>query len=234
LINLSLLHYRGQIKNASNLQALTYIKRATEQQVPNAFFWLGLYYELGVGVDKDINKSIETYKKAIQLGNNASRYKLANILYKENKKHQKSKRKMDAIYLEIRDLLFTYIEAVEGDNRLKAMYMLGDLYLEEGFKEYSKKVSRYYYEMAAHLGYTKAMNRLYEIYHDEDIHSAIEWLFKASENPQDGESLYLLYLCYIKGEGHLQIDQKKAEDYLKRSAQMRYAKALGKLNLQGE
>lgn len=234
LINLSLLHYRGQIKNASNSQALIYIKRATEKEVPKAFFWLGLYYELGVGVDKDLEKSIDSYKKAIRLGNHAARYKLANILFKENKKQKRSKRKLDATYLEIRDLLFTYIDNVDEDNRLKAIYMLGDLYLEEDFKDRSKKVSRYYYEVAAHLGYSKAMNRMYEIYHDEDIHEAIDWLFKAVEQPLDGEAYYKLYLCYLKGEGPLAKDIKKADDYLKLSANMRYSKALEKLTLQGE
>ena len=234
LIHLSLLHYRGQINNASKLQAFTYIKKATEAKMPNAFFWLGLYYELGVGVEKDIEKSIQTYKKAIQLGNHASRYKLANILYKEIKKQVQSKRKLDQLFIEIRHLLWTYIEHVDEESRLKAYYMLGELYLEPRFKEKSHKISRYYFECAAHGGHSKAMVRMYDIYRNNHIHEALDWLFKAIEKPMDGESYYQLALCYQEGEGYLEKNLKLADDYFKKAAKMNYAKALEKLTLQGE
>lgn len=233
LINLSLLHYRKQIKNASPAQAFTYIQRAAEKNVSNAYFWLGLYYELGVGTEKDLDKSKAAYQKAIDLGNNASRYKLASLIYGQIKKLKLNKRKMDTLYQEVKTLLMQYIEIVEEDNRLKAMYLLGDLYLEPEFKQYSQKISRYYFESAAHLGYTKAMNRMFDIYEHEDVNEAIDWLFKATENPQDGESYYKLSICYEMGLGKLDKDITKAHQYLKKSAEMSYAKALEKITLQG-
>mgnify|MGYP005848216583 CR=1 FL=1 len=229
LINLSLLHYRKQIKNSSFLQAFTYIKRAVEKKSPKAYFWLGLYYELGIGTDKNINESIKAYKNAIQLGNNASRYKLANLYYKQIQKVKQSKRKQASIFKEIKELLFTYLDNVDSDNRLKAMYLLGDLYKEENFSENSAKISRYYYELAAENGYSKAMNRLYEIFKETDFSRALSWLEKACVNPSDGEELYLLANLYETGYKSVKKDLVKAENLLTKAAELNYSKAKEKL-----
>ncbi|MFP4478001.1 MAG: tetratricopeptide repeat protein [Candidatus Izemoplasmatales bacterium] len=233
LINLSLLHYRQQIKNPSPSQAMTYIKRAVSKDSPKAYFWLALYYELGIGTEKDLKLSMDTYKKAIQLGNNASRYKLANILYKDIKRNPLSKRKTDMVFQEINELLMTYIEAVDGDNRLKAMYLLGDLYKEDLFSKKSEKISRYYYEVAAENGYVKAMNRMYEIYLDEDFEASLAWLKKACENPYDGEELYLMALLYEKGNNYISQDLLKADQLLVQASNLNYSKATEKLTLKG-
>jgi TPR repeat protein len=234
LINLSLLHYRNQIKNANPLQALTYINRAVEMESPKAYFWKGLYHELGIGVDKNIEEAMQAYKRAIQLGNNASRYKLANLLYRDLKKHKRSKRKMDATFEEIKTLLLTYIEAVDSDNRLKAMYVLAEIYQEDLFSQASQKTSRYYFELAAENGYGKAMNRLYEIYLDEDIQTSLDWLKKACENPIDGEAYYLLADLYEKGLGQIKKDPVQAQKLLAKSAKLNYSKAIEKLTFEGE
>jgi len=233
-IHLSLLHYHKQLPHASQSQALTYIKRATEVDHPKAYFWLGLYYEMGVGTDKDIDSAISAYKKAIQLGNQASRYQLANLLYKQLKKQSLSKRKTEQGFEEIKNLLLTYIEGADEDNRLKAMYLLGDLFKEPQYSKSSDKISRYYYELAAENNYPKAMNRMYEIHHDEDINHAIQWLEKAVKQSQDGESLYLLALAYDQGEGYLSKDHQKAHQLLEQAAQMKYTKAIEKLTLKGD
>ncbi len=234
LINLSLLHYRNQIKHANPVQAFTYIERATKLNSPKAYFWVGLYYELGIGVEKDIQKSIDAYKSAVQLGNNASRYKLASILYKNLKKQSVSKRKADSTFEEIKTLLLTYIESVDSDNRLKAMYLLGELYLEPMFSKFSAKISRYYFELAAENNHTKAMNRLYQIYLDEDKDTALSWLKKACDNPQDGEELYLLSLVYEEGLHSVKKDSVKAEKLLAKSAKLNYTKAIEKITFKGE
>ncbi|MCF7923500.1 MAG: hypothetical protein K9L64_00155 [Candidatus Izimaplasma sp.] len=225
LINLSLLHYRQQIKNSSNLSAFTYIKRAVEKDNPKAYFWLGHYYELGIGTDKDIDESIKAYKKAIQLGNNASRYKLAKLLYKQIRTTKMSKRKQASGFLEVKELLFTYLENVDIDNRLKAMYLLGDLYKEPNFALASEKISRYYYELAAENGYSKAMNRLFELFKESDFSRALKWLEKSCENPSDGEELYLLGKLYEKGYKTLEKDLVKAEKLFTKSAELNYTKA---------
>ncbi|MDA3931953.1 MAG: tetratricopeptide repeat protein [Tenericutes bacterium] len=234
LINLSLLHYRQQIKNPSPSQAITYINRAVEQDSPKAYFWLALYYELGIGTDKNLQSSIDAYKKAIQLGNNASRYKLANVLYKNIKRNPLSKRKTDMVFNEVKTLLMTYIEAVDGDNRLKAMYLLGDLYKEDLFSKHSDKTSRYYYEVSAENGYVKAMNRMYEIYQDEDFEAALSWLKKACETPSDGEELYLLALLYEKGNKYINKDLVKTDKLLVQSSNLNYSKATEKLMINGK
>jgi len=234
LINLSLLHYRQQIKNPSPSQAITYIKRATLKDSPKAYFWLALYYELGIGTEKDLKLSIETYKKAVQLGNNASRYKLANILFKDIKKNPLSKRKTDMVFHEIDTLLMTYIEAVDSDNRLKAMYLLGDLYKEELFSKKSDKISRYYYEVAAENGYIKAMNRMFEVYRDEDFEAALAWLKKACENPYDGEELYIMALLYEKGNQYIDKNLLKSDQLLVQASNLNYSKATERLTLKGK
>ena len=234
LINLSLLHYRGQIKNANPLQAFTYIERAIEHDHPKAYFWKGLYHELGIGVDKDLQAAMEAYKRAIQLGNHASRYKLANLMYRDIKRNKRSKRKTDQVFDEIKTLLQTYIDAVDTDNRLKAMYTLGDLYLEEAYSQYSPKKSRYYYELAGEHGYAKAMNRLYEIYLKEDIPTALAWLKKACDQGQDGEAYYLMAMIYQDGLIGEKADPVYAQKLLAKSAKLNYSKAIEKLTFEGD
>jgi hypothetical protein len=234
LINLSLLHYRGQINHANVNQAFVYITRACEQDNAKAFFWLGLYHELGIGTEIDKEEAMNAYKRAIQLGNNAARYKLSSLMYKELKKKGLSKRKQDQAFEEIKTLLMTYIEAVDSDNRLKAIYMLGELYLEEKYSRYSPKISRYYFELASENGYAKAMNRLYDIYLDEDLETAISWLKKASETELDGEALYKLSLLYEEGQGSIPKDYAKSQKLLAKSAKLNYAKAIEKITFEGD
>lgn len=234
LVHLSLMHYRKQINHANPLQAFTYIERACKQESPKAYFWLGLYYELGIGVDQDFNQSIEAYKKAIQLGNNASRYKLAYMLYRNLKKQSISKRKTDQLFEEIKILLITYIETVDSDNRLKAMYLLADIFKDPSYSKSSAKISRYYYELAAENGYSKAMNRLYEIYIEEDIQTALAWLQKACDSGLDGEAYYKMSLIYEQGLHGMTKDHVKAEKYLAMSAKLNNKLALEKITFEGE
>lgn len=232
LINLSLLHYRGLIKHANDVQAFTYIERAVQLNHPKAYFWLGLYYENGIGITENIDQAIEAYKQAIQLGSNASRYKLALLLYQKAKSNI-TKRKKDQYFKEIKTLLMTYIEAIDGDQRLKAIYLLGIFFNDQNNPYYSPKASRYYFELGAEFNDPKAMNRLYEIYLSEDKNYAMEWLQKAIQLENDGESFYLLSIIYEEGLHGVLKDKVKAERYLKAAAQLKYTKAIEKITFKG-
>ena len=50
-------------------EALNYIKAAAELDHSGALFDLGKFYEIGKGVEKNLNKAYEYYSKAAELGN---------------------------------------------------------------------------------------------------------------------------------------------------------------------
>jgi TPR repeat protein len=66
-----------------------YIKKAADQNYPPAINKVAYYYDPGLSnyktdkVDKDVNKAIELYTKALELGNHESYVDLGRILVRE-------------------------------------------------------------------------------------------------------------------------------------------------------
>ncbi|GBC10323.1 hypothetical protein RclHR1_09520008 [Rhizophagus clarus] len=59
-------------------KAFELIKKIAEKGNPNAIDKLGYCYELGIGIDADVNKAFELYQKSADFGNSNGLYNLGN------------------------------------------------------------------------------------------------------------------------------------------------------------
>jgi uncharacterized protein len=233
LINLGLLHYRKQIKNATESLAFQFMSQASKKHNANAFYWLGIFYDKGVGCEKNLDEAKKMFEKAIELGNLGAKYKLATMLYDSLLLEKKKKKKQDQQFLYIKELLIDYINNPlhQEVNAMYSMYLLGDLYKQENFTESTPKVSRYWYELAASKNFTKAMVRVYEILKEKEPENALKWLNKACENPTDGEELFELGTLYEKGLLGIVKDEVRAKKLFNQSAKLNYHKAIEKVTM---
>jgi len=67
LINLGLLNYRKQIQGATNELAYQYMMTAVEKGNHLGHYWLGIFYEKGVGVNQDYKKRRTNTAKPLKL-----------------------------------------------------------------------------------------------------------------------------------------------------------------------
>ncbi len=233
LINLGLLHYRKQIKNSTDASAFQFMSQASKKNHANAYYWLGVFYDKGIGVEQSLDHATSAFEKAIELGNLGAKYKLATIIYDSLLLEKKKKKKQDSKYQYIKELLIDYVNSPlhQEVNALYSMYLLGDLYKQDNFSEKSPKVSRYWYELAASKDFTRAMVRMFEILQDKEPQNALKWLLKACENPADGEELYTLAKLYENGLLGLEKDDIKAKKLYNQSAKFNYQKAVEKVTM---
>ena len=231
LINLGLLNYRKQIAGSSNELAFQYMKTASEKNNMTAYYWLGIFYDKGVGVEADFRKAEAAFKKAIEANNLGAKYKYAQLLYEHITTIKLSSKRKNITYLAIRDLLIEYINSpVTSDiNTVYSMYMLGDLYGLKNFDLKSEKISRYYYELAAEKKFTKAMVRMYFILKDKEPDYAIEYLQEAIQKPHDGEALYEWANLLLEGNQYVEKNIAKAKEFYGKAASLNYAPAKEKL-----
>ncbi len=231
LINLGLLHYRNQIQGASMKMAFQYINTANEKGNQLAHYWLGIFYEKGVGVKNDIKLAISEFEKAIEIGNEGAKYKYAQLLYQNIRTKKMSNKKRNVIYLQIKNLLIEYINSKNTSeiNKTYSMYMLGDLFKLDDFSLKSDKISRYYYELAASKKHSKSMVRMFDILRDKEPKNALKYLEEACKHPIDGESFYRMGCLYLDGFLSIEKDLQKAREYLSKASQLNYLPAKEKL-----
>jgi TPR repeat protein len=230
---MGLLNYRNQITGAKPSFAFQYMQQAVSKGNNNGYYWLGIFYDKGVGVAKDFKKAEESFKKAIETNNERAKYKYAQILYDYVLNNKMSNKKKNISYLEIRDMLFEYINSpiTSEINTTYAMYMLGVLYSLDNYDLKSPKISRYYFELASENKFTKAMVRMYNILKDKEPKVAFEYLTKAVKRPADGESLYELANLYLEGTEFVEKDILKAKELFGKAAGLNYQPAKQKLTM---
>ena len=233
LINMGLLNYRNQITGAKPGLAFQYMQQAVSKGNNNGYYWLGIFYDKGVGAPKDFKKAEESFRKAIETNNEGAKYKYAQILYDHVLNTKMSNKKKNICYLEIRDLLFEYINSpiTSEINTTYAMYMLGTLYSLDNYDLRSLKISRYYFELASKNKFTKAMVRMYNILKGTEPKVAFEYLKEAVKRPADGESLYELANLYLEGTEFVEKDISKAKELFGKAAGLKYHPAKEKLTM---
>lgn len=60
-------------------KGLKYMNQAAAQNNSDAMFYLGYYYEVGLGVEKNKDKALAWYKKAVEHGNKAAQKRADNL-----------------------------------------------------------------------------------------------------------------------------------------------------------
>jgi TPR repeat protein len=233
LINLGLLNYRKQINGATNELAFQYMNTASLKGNTTALYWLGIFYDKGIGTPRDFKKAEASFKKAIEANNLGAKYKYAQMLYEHISVLKLSNKRKNITYMQIKDLLIDYVNSpVTSDvNTVYAMYMLGDLFSLKSFELKSDKISRYYYELAASQKFSKAMVRMYFILKDSEPKQALEYLEEAIKRPHDGESLFEYGNLLLEGNDFVKKDVFKAKEFYGKAASLNYAPAKEKLGM---
>ena len=233
LINLGLLHYRKQISGATHKMAFQYMKNAKDKGNELSHYWLGIFYEKGIGTNVDLKLAEQEYKQAIDAGNEGAKYKYAQMLYENTSRKKLSNKKRNQLYLEIKDLLIEYINSPNTSevNTTYSMVMLGDLFRHEAFSLRSDKISRYYYESAAMKQHAKALVQMFHILRKKEPEVAFNYLKEACKHPVDGESFYVMAMLYMEGSEFTDKDDFKAKEYFGKAAALNYQPAKEKLGM---
>ncbi len=233
LVNLGLLHYRKQIPNSSNDLAFQYLTRAAQQDNYVAHYWLGIFYDKGIGCHRNFAEAKKHFLIAIDGDNVGALYKYANLLLGNIIDQKLSAKKKSAQYMEIKDLLLKYVllPFANDTNQMYSMYLLGWIYALDSINFHSDKISRYWFESAAMKGHSKAMVRMYFLLKETEPDTAVDWLKKAIRKPYDGEELYEMGNIYFNGFHSIDRDIVRARELYGRAAGLGYGPAKEKMTM---
>ena len=162
----------------------------------------------GIGTTKSVEKAIDWFKKAADLGNENAQYSLAKI-YIEEKDFEKVN---SAIKM---------LEKLAENNNMMAEYTLGSIYADYESQYYDLEKAIGYLERSAEQDNQFAEYKLGVIYADPegqhyDLEKAISYLEQSVK--QDNQfAEYKLGVIYADPEGQY-YDLKKAISYLEQSA----------------
>lgn len=232
------LYIAGMIKEAFEI-----FNQEAENHSGRAMFYLGKYYEEGLGnIREDDGVSKNWYKQGCEAGDVLSKVNYALLLEDSNEKNsiikeclieleQLSMTNVVARY----ELAFIYkvekgiiddsikhlelLESAANDGYWMAMNYLGYYYFygNNVVQDYSKAI--YWTRKAANLGYRAAQSGLAYCYENgigvsRDVSEAIIWYTKAAEQG-DGEAANKMGMAYYKGEGIEKNIEKENEWFLK-------------------
>jgi len=156
---------------------------------PSATNNLARLYEVGLGVEKNTDKAIELYKRAIELNNTHAMVNLSSI-YINNKE-----------YKQAIELCNKAIELKDAN----AMNNLGIYYFKGYGVERDYKMAKKLYERAIKYNNTSAMINLATLYEEglgvnKDPQKVIT-LYKQAVSLGDPDAMYNLAVCYKKAYG---------------------------------
>ena len=159
-------------------KAFEYFNKAAEQHDPEALCNLGVFYENGRGVEKDIEKAGGYYREAAMLGNSLAQYNYAVLLESEGNKDEAIKFFKMAADRNDPDAQLSYANLIAPSNieeaakyshlsadagNAKAQCLYGQLlYVGRGC-EMNKHMSRKYIEASAKQGYDRAIRLIKEL-----------------------------------------------------------------------
>jgi len=163
------------------------LKQRAQNDDPDACFDLGLIYQKGCEVERDLTEAIFYYKKAIKSGDISAAFNLGIIfLNADNQEAMK----------------WFKIAAEKGHD--KSQNILGDFY----YRMRKKTEARKWYTLAAESGHVFAQHNLAILLQNNDakileieteqarLKEMIYWYEKASEQ-NDPSALYNLGRCYL-------------------------------------
>lgn len=181
------------------IEAEKLYKEAAEQNEPAAFYYLGLLELNGYGRDKNLNKAIELYTKAANLGYSQAQYELS-VLYSVE----------DYGVVDNEKYLKWLIKAADNNHK-QACHNLGNIAIRVGKTE----TGLHYLKKAAQQEYLPSIMSLSMLYYsakgaNKDYASAIKYLTQAAEL-DDLEAIRLLASLHERGLGTAKdVDKAKA------------------------
>jgi len=166
---------------------------------------LGNMYHDGFGVEKDIAKALEWYRKAVDQGYAEAQFRLG---------HEYAMGHGVTADLEVAVSLFKKAAAQghgEAQYRLAEYYRVGRGVQKDMFESLA------WYKKSADAGYAKAQEVVANYYHEKgEFPQVLTYLEKAAEQNSSVAS-YALGMMYLQGSG-VAVDDKKGAGYIFRAA----------------
>lgn len=226
--------------NESGRKAFDLFNEAISLEPNNstAIYKLGNCYNEGVGVEEDVEKSLELYRKAAILGNQSSQYRLATELKKQNDIecliwYQKAYESgvLDALY-DIANIYnegeavprdapkyIEYLKKSDAAGNSSATLDLACAYLTGECIARNEEKGVELLHKALNAGNKNAAKLLSIIYRDgngveADIEKSIEWAKKAAELG-DSDMIFYYAMAYFNGDSQIDEDKSKAVEFFK-------------------
>ncbi len=182
--------------------------------IAGAMRGLGYMYLDGKAVERDIEKGVEWYTKAADLGDISAMNNLGN-LYKTGEEVVRDGEKVEQ---DGEKAIEWYTKAADSGNT-SAMYNIGYMYMEGEAVEQDGEKAIEWYTKAVDLGNATAMNDLGYMYNhgkgvEQDIEKGVEWYTKAADSGNTTAMHNLGYLYYT-GDVVEQDIEKAVEWYTK-------------------
>ena len=230
LLNLALLHYRGEIMNPSAELAYQYLDNALKKGSSQAYYWMGVFLEKGIGCPKNLIEAQKAFQKAISLNIPGASYKYGCLLYEQGLA-SKNRRKARNLFIQAKDHLITYVTQPQPNqvNAGYACYCLATIFKAGQGTEPSQRTMRYWLEVSASFGYPKAFVDLYRALKPTEFNLALKYLKRGVEIGKNAEAIYELGLLYQSGFLSIEKDSNLATKYFEQAAKLNYKPALDRL-----
>lgn len=203
----------------SRMSASNIFDVESESDNPNTNYALGiLYYQ---GDNKDFDKAIMHFEKAVKLGSKEAKAKLAECYFYYNCEDEETKK-------DYFDKAVKLCEEGDADVSSSLLFDVGSNYWSGINVPKNDEKAVEWWRMAAEQGHARAQRNLGVCYEKgygvpEDKSEAVKWYTKAAK--QDHVSAqYNLGICYCNGIG-VPEDKSKAEEWFKKAAEQGYADA---------
>lgn len=233
LLNLGLLHYRRQIAQSTPELAFQYMDQAAKKQSSMADYWLGIFYDRGIGTPKNSLLSEKAFLRAIDQGNSGAKFKYAQVLIEEARSLKKISKKHETRLSQAYNLLKDYLDDSEASkiNQLSAMWYFAEAYWDGFGCRTNLRAARYWTEKAADGGLTIAKTKLYQVLRDQEPSNALQWLQQAVQAGDDPQAQYEMGILLLEGYSDVHPDPKAARHMFELAASKKHAKALEKLTM---
>ena len=219
---MGLLYLEGYHVPYNNVEALSWLEKAADNNCVDSLVLLGRLYFQGNEVEQDYDKAFLYSKKAADLNSAEGMFSLGRC-YDEGigVEHDPYE-------------AFKWLNKAAELGNVNAIFIVGNHYEKgDGCKQsYSKAIE--YYNLLAESGYPSAITHLGYLYHvgrgvKKDLKKAFK-LFNDASKLNDEEATHFLYICFRDGLG-VDKDEKKALKYLKKAAKLDCPESLFELAL---
>ncbi len=141
-------------------EVLDYYQKSADAEHGYGYYGLGTLYETGYGVQKDIEKALECYRKALEL--NCEMGAVALGYYYANASHMNNNIETDIE--KAKEYLLKGLESRDFETRNMARVLLGDFCLYAADAERNEAEAESYYKKAAEEGYYLGCRRMGDLY----------------------------------------------------------------------
>ncbi len=232
LVNLGLMNYKDQLPNASLSLAYSYMETAAKKGSYQAMYWLGIFHQKGVSVIASFKEAEKWFEKAIKAGSLGAKYKLATLIIEDMNKEPIKPKKKSVYYARAKTLLVEYALDLQHNtnNYAMGMYYLGYLYQTGLGVTKSDRTARYWFEMAAQIGLSKAMVEIYRYLKDSEPTQAFRRLQEALQDKTCSDAMYEMGLLCMTGYlDYVKEDINQAKKWFESASRLNHPQALEKL-----